>query len=293
MPLIASEGTALKGFKPFSKKLLDFVFRRKGIRVLLINILRPIVRFDIYLKAIPLRIRPLSPELQTVIDDLTALMVVRTGPFAGMKYAGFESAGSSLYPKLLGTYEREIHPAIYEIIDLDYTSIVDIGCAEGYYAIGFGLKCKSPLIYAFDTDEHARRLCAKNAELNNVFLSIQGACSPSVLDGLDLGSKPLVFMDCEGYEKPFFEQITQKLLEADFFVELHDFIDLNVRAVIINLLAETHDIEMFSSIDDIDKAYEYRDSLISSLNVEDRLFLCRENRPSIMKWIFAKRKDYC
>lgn len=57
------------------------------------------------------------------------------GPFAGMKYIN-KAHGSSLTPKIIGTYERELHPFIYEIADKQYDCIVDVGSAEGYYAVG-------------------------------------------------------------------------------------------------------------------------------------------------------------
>jgi len=90
------------------------------------------------------------------------------GPFRGMKYPSLSSVGSALYPKLLGCYERELHGVIDSFLSNNYTEIVDIGCAEGYYAVGFGLKLNSVKIHAYDTDETARRLCREMAKLNGI-----------------------------------------------------------------------------------------------------------------------------
>ena len=46
--------------------------------------------------------------------------------------------GSVLIPKLLGSYEQELQPLLQRLAAQNYSEIVDIGCAEGYYAIGLG-----------------------------------------------------------------------------------------------------------------------------------------------------------
>src|SRR4051812_14244715 len=61
--------------------------------------------------------------------------VVLSGPFAGMAYVR-QAAGSCLAPKLIGCYEAELHGVVARILRTGYTQIVDIGCAEGYYAVG-------------------------------------------------------------------------------------------------------------------------------------------------------------
>src|SRR6478672_6897407 len=67
-------------------------------------------------------------------------LVVQHGPFKGMKYPGVNSVGSALIPKLLGSYERELHPLIDSICAGQYDQVVDIGCAEGYYAVGLAMR---------------------------------------------------------------------------------------------------------------------------------------------------------
>src|SRR5688500_985732 len=62
---------------------------------------------------------------------------VRRGPFHGMTYP--ESAvglAEQLVPKLLGSYECELHGALEQVIQGDYEQVVDIGAADGYYAVG-------------------------------------------------------------------------------------------------------------------------------------------------------------
>ena len=70
------------------------------------------------------------------IGELFCDGVVRHGPFAGLQYPELTAVGSALYPKLLGSYQREIQGWIEEICAAGYSEIVDVGFAEGYYAVG-------------------------------------------------------------------------------------------------------------------------------------------------------------
>src|SRR5438876_11547620 len=63
---------------------------------------------------------------------------VSNGSFRGMAYVP-EAVGSSLLPKLIGSYEQEITPAIEEMVAKRPPRIIDIGAAEGYYAVGLAL----------------------------------------------------------------------------------------------------------------------------------------------------------
>jgi hypothetical protein len=89
---------------------------------------------------------------------ITSSLKVLNGPFAGMQYPHFVSHGSAIWPKLLGTYESELTNAILAKKNIDYSSIVGIGCAEGYYAVGLG-KMFQTKVYAFDTNKKALRDC--------------------------------------------------------------------------------------------------------------------------------------
>src|SRR3989344_7241810 len=50
--------------------------------------------------------------------------MVASGPFEGMKYVK-DSVGSRLLPKLLGTYELELHPTIEKVCRESFDTIID------------------------------------------------------------------------------------------------------------------------------------------------------------------------
>ena len=63
------------------------------------------------------------------------------GPLAGMDFLPQSAEGCHI-AKLLGCYEQPLQPFIEEAIANAYPTILNIGCAEGYYAVGmafFGL----------------------------------------------------------------------------------------------------------------------------------------------------------
>ena len=86
-------------------------------------------------------------------------LTVRNGPFRGMRYPERASVGSALVPKLLGSYERELQPVLEDILAREHSEIVDIGCAEGYYAVGLALRLPAARVFAYDTNVMAIDLC--------------------------------------------------------------------------------------------------------------------------------------
>src|SRR4051812_47884953 len=61
--------------------------------------------------------------------------LVRQGPFAGMRYVPFLHV--SVPSKIYGTYELELREVVDEISRSNADLLVNIGSAEGYYAVGF------------------------------------------------------------------------------------------------------------------------------------------------------------
>ena len=75
---------------------------------------------------------------------------VQNGPFKGMRLALRSSWGEGdISPMLLGVYEQELHGVLTEFSGEKYGAIVNIGAADGYYAVGtarlFG-RWRDPLI---------------------------------------------------------------------------------------------------------------------------------------------------
>jgi hypothetical protein len=162
---------------------------------------------------------------------------VSGGPFAGLTYP--DASAISLIPKLLGAYERELHGAVEAAIRAEPERVVNVGAADGYYAVGLALRCPAAEVHAFEADDHQRALLARVAATNGVDLRIAGAAGPDDL----VEGRALVVMDCEGCEAALLRP--DVLRSATVIAELHDF--LVPGDPIVDRFAATHDVRIVSS----------------------------------------------
>jgi hypothetical protein len=145
------------------------------------------------------------------------------GPFRGMSYID-RSNCSALTPKLLGSYEREVRPFVEDIISKRHSHIIDIGCAEGYYAVGMALRMPETVIHAYDIDESALRNLQALAALNGVTdrISAHSHCSLETLESFGRRSFAVI-CDIEGGERQLLNPAAvPALAECDILVEIHD-----------------------------------------------------------------------
>ena len=102
--------------------------------------------------------------------------------------------------------------------------VLNIGCAEGYYAVGLARLLPDAHIHAFDIDANARELCGATAALNGVSgrIMIDGR-----FEGGDFqdfaGRRVLVVCDIEGAELDLLDPVRfSGLAGFDVIVEMHD-----------------------------------------------------------------------
>src|SRR5687767_10884516 len=92
--------------------------------------------------------------------------IVQSGPFVGLAYTPEVLKSRHAVPNLLGIYECHLWPVI-ESIDDSFKLIVDIGTAEGYYAVGLARRYRLP-VYAFEANPLEARMCKRMAVANGV-----------------------------------------------------------------------------------------------------------------------------
>ena len=230
-----------------------------------------------------------DPRLGACLAEKFPDLTVKNGPFRGLRYPGAATAGSALLPKLLGSYEMELSPVWERVLQMHYTEIVDIGSAEGYYAIGLGMRFQEARIFAFDSDPEANRLCAKMARLNGVEdrLTLGSFCDEHVLLGLPLGERALIVSDCEGFEKDLFAPATAlRLARHDLVIEVHDLLDRKIDTLLRERFGATHDIIAVESIDDAKKVRTRFFPELEGCDATMRLFLMAENRHATIEWLY-------
>lgn len=214
------------------------------------------------------------------------------GPFAGLKYPTFEAKGSALFPKLLGTYEAELHSVIEEICQKKYSYIINIGCGEGYYAIGLALRISESKIIAFDLNKEAQQLTQEMAKLNqcNNRIDVREACTQDFIKQFNFSGRGLIVCDCEGAEKELFETALTNLKNCDLLIEVHDFIDITISSQLFKFFNSTHTIQSILSTDDLHKPRIYNRPELSTLSLQERYEILREGRPTIMEWLYITPK---
>jgi precorrin-6B methylase 2 len=122
--------------------------------------------------------------------------------------------------------------------------VVDVGCAEGYYAVGLARMMPDVTVYAHDIQEKARVACADLAARNGVSdrVVIGGEFSP---DGFEAfaGRKVLVMVDAEGAEVDILQPaLSPALAHMNVIVETHDLIRAGALATMMERFTPTHDI---------------------------------------------------
>ena len=102
---------------------------------------------------------------------------VQAGPFHGMVLPDTAVWGDGdRAPKFLGTYEEDISPALMDFAARRPGLVINVGCAEGYYAVGLARMLPQSRVVAFDVEERARQICAEAAELNGVSPDFPDEC---------------------------------------------------------------------------------------------------------------------
>ena len=234
------------------------------------------------------QVKDRDEKLHRIVKELFPDLRVSSGPFRGLRYPNAESYGSMLLPKLLGSYESELHPILERMLDNEYKAIVDIGCAEGYYAVGLGLRFANANIYAFDTSSKARQMSAEMAVLNGIQdrCHIGGFCDEGTLRSIPLGDRALIVSDCEGYESVLFNTAMAEFLrQHDVIVEAHDFIDIDISPKLRRIFSKTHSVESIQSTDDIEKAHTYQYEQLRPYTTKEKCEILGEHRPGIMRWL--------
>ncbi len=175
---------------------------------------------------------------------------ILSGPFQGMKYISV-AYFSSVVPKILGIYESELTGAIDAVCKAQPDVIVDIGAAEGYYAVGLTKRNPQAKTICFEMYKPARALLARQAQLNAVLdrMSLRGLCDlDSLREALETTKLPAVICDCEGGEDFLLNpDAVTKLKSAMIIVEIHDELAPGVSSRIRERFERSHNVQVIHS----------------------------------------------
>ena len=235
------------------------------------------------------QVRRLWPDSASWIGRWTGGTVV-AGPFRGMAYLPL-ALGSALPPKLLGTYEQELHPWIEEIALRPYATIHVIGCAEGYYAVGLALRSPASTVHAYDLHPQApgllRRLAARTGVSRRV--TFRGLFSAAAL--ADPQTPPaLLVCDIEGDEVELLDPAqAPELLGVDMLVEVHDAGTESIERLLESRFQATHQIRRTTAVPRT--AADIKTEVRPPLRPRQLQRLMAEGRSKGLTWLYLTVKN--
>lgn len=224
------------------------------------------------------RRQELARQLQPILGTKVA-----AGPFTGMILPNETSwRDGDFMPKLIGSYESNLREVVTQAVGRRPATVVNIGCAEGYYAVGLARLLPQATVYAFDIDTVACAICMRSAKENGVAerVTTGGRCGiPDLATILERPGRILLILDCEGAEMELLDPAKLPgLAKCDVIVETHG-------TTITDALAAR-----FSSSHGVVRiAQGGRDPnevpALRSLAETDRWALVDEGRPESMEWL--------
>ncbi len=242
-------------------------------------------------------LRRCVPERYRPIGYLTGLVRQRTGdrvrrgPFAGMHYPD-RAINSAYLPKLLGSYERELNGVVEEVCALSPDLIIDVGAAEGYYAVGFAWRNPRSRVIAFEATRLGRSALERNARMNGVSsrVRVAGRCRIAELqDALGAGARACVICDAEGDERILLDPtVVRGLRSAWVLAETHEFVQPGVTEELRRRFRATHRVEEIRQEPRSAEEFPYRTLRTALLPWSYLEWAVSEWRPGLMSWLWMK-----
>ncbi|HVY70129.1 MAG TPA: hypothetical protein VHH73_09385 [Verrucomicrobiae bacterium] len=223
----------------------------------------------------------LTPDEARNLDQKFGNKVL-AGPFKGMVYTE-EPICSEKWPKLIGSYEDELTPLLEKLVAKRFKLIIDVGCAEGFYAVGFAYSCPGTRVIAVDPLEEAGKRLERLGRANGVADRIKFCriLSPGGLDRM-VEDSTLIVMDCEGAELGLLNPASQRnLTKAEVIVEVHDFVRPGLTEELARRFSPTHECQVIQQERRDPKAYPCLASVDPALQSK----LLDEHRPGRLRWL--------
>jgi hypothetical protein len=228
----------------------------------------------------------LSEKLAGQLDDTVA-----HGPFRGLKLhkSSFWS-GADRGSMLLGMYEQEVLLAL-ETLSNSFDTFVDVGAADGYYAVGAITSGQFLQSICFESDPRGQQAIRSLGQLNGVESHVQifGHAASDFLQQLasskfNENAGAVVLLDIEGGE---YSLLTDDLLgylrNSALIIELHSS-DVSLGSPNDELLKRGRQyFDYYFAISGARDPNLFPE--LAKWTDDDRWLLCSESRMFPMKWL--------
>ncbi len=211
------------------------------------------------------------------------------GPLAGLDFVAKSTEGC-LVAKLLGCYEQPLFPFLEDVIASQYATLVNIGCSEGYYAVGLARRMPNTKVHAFDINPIAQETCRSLAEKNAVADRVQVGALFSPGDFAKYaGQHVLVLCDIEGAERELLDPTAAPALTGmDLLVESHECFVPGITKTLVERFQESHNITLVQ--DNGQRSLTNTPAWFNNLAHLDQLLATWEWRSGPTPWLIMKSK---
>jgi hypothetical protein len=213
---------------------------------------------------------------------------VHYGPFKGLVLGRTLWGSTDRASMILGLYEQEILNSIFQV-PKKYKFFIDLGAADGYYAIGVLKNRRFSKTFCYEMSEKGRQIIRENAKLNHVenHIEIHGIATKGfykLIPNINL-SHSVMLVDIEGSEFDLFDYECLKAFKKSIiFIELHESLvknGLNKKDKLIKNAKHFFKVsELTTTARDLSCFEELKD-----LNDNDRWLICSEGRDKLMTWL--------
>lgn len=207
---------------------------------------------------------------------------VTGGPFAGMVFDGTVTEGCFL-PRMLGCYEAELHPHLDALAARGPELVINVGCAEGYYAVGLARRWPQVTVHARDIDPAALDACRQLIDANGVAdRVILGGRFTGEDFAAFAGRRVLVVCDVEGFEEDLLDPARYPALaDFDVLAELHPFARADMAEEIVRRFRPTHAVRLVANRAPDTTALP---AALAGLSAEDKALAVWETRGTPTPW---------
>jgi hypothetical protein len=222
---------------------------------------------------------------------------VLTGPFQGMKLHLSPVSSRHLLGYLLGTQELELHPIIEAVIQSGYRSVINVGVADGYYAIGLARRMPATHVIGFEGLPEHHEPFWRTARTNGVAdrITMHGFCDIADLQKAlaETNSRSLVLCDIEGGEKVLLDnEKIPELNHADILVETHDGLVAGCSKTLLQRFSETHDITSIYARPRAARDFPAKKlPVIAKWLPRTAVELMNERRTGVQEWLFMTSRQ--
>lgn len=221
--------------------------------------------------------------------------IVKYGPFSGLKLNNKPWWGmSDLGSMCLGLYEKEILDFLFSESVVDRRTFIDIGAADGYYAIGLLKSGRIDNAICYEITKNGQETISENWLINNKpgKIDINGDVFDNFLNkNIDIDfSECVVLVDIEGAEFSLLNSVLLEFMKnAVIIIEIHNWIPdfIFKYSEFLKNANEFFEIEILNRKER--STIEFDE--LRSLTDDNRLLLTSEARPCLMRFLILKPKS--